>query len=353
MPSCALREGHPYSASILFRTRPCSTLFCFNAITRRDEDEARALVVAAQDKLREVTEERDMHRERASSLQRALEAVLRDCETAKVAVTAAAASVVEPTRAVVRRRSCAPKPGVVPDSPATRRQSVPEPSVERVTAVAEDPQKSDESSGGLGASSEISESETDAEVDDDVNDSVSDDANDCVVGDVDCGDVGAVAVTVKTVDERQSDNVEDSRGGGLLDKADSPRQALISFVEDATAGDPSRDSGYGATGTIVVSAAVSNGDGVSSVEAARQVSGALRGGGERDLLKFDDGNADIDEDDAAAVAAQEKKLAAWLSALEIRRSDAIRYACSLVADGFDSGEVRGEKGRYGSSGPQR
>ncbi|CAM9122136.1 unnamed protein product [Ectocarpus sp. 12 AP-2014] len=50
------------------------------AAQRRDEDEARAIVAATANRLREVQEEADMHRQKAASLERALEAVLKECD---------------------------------------------------------------------------------------------------------------------------------------------------------------------------------------------------------------------------------------------------------------------------------
>ncbi|CAN0538100.1 unnamed protein product, partial [Ectocarpus sp. 12 AP-2014] len=50
------------------------------AAQRRDEDEARAMVAATANRLREVQEEADMHRQKAASLERALEAVLKECD---------------------------------------------------------------------------------------------------------------------------------------------------------------------------------------------------------------------------------------------------------------------------------
>lgn len=57
------------------------------------------------------------------------------------------------------------------------------------------------------------------------------------------------------------------------------------------------------------------------------------------MLPVGEENASGDLDDSDDDAAAQQRLAGWLSGLKIRRPDAARYARSLVADGFDSGEA--------------
>lgn len=351
--------------------RPSAPTF-FVICARRDEEEARALVAAARKKLQEIIEERDMHREKALTLEQALEAARKGRETASTAVVAdiPASSSVEANAAVAQQASTkreeehvdmsvltlaeeSPPLAAVSDTRVVIRSNVEHVAgTECLTVAASAPSlllgvgdpSGHARNSGLSPSSEISESETDAEVDDDVTtdeiingDVMNDYASDGVQKGVD------LAVTLKGIDDRKNGIGNGNPRGGISHKgsdSSSPRQPLLSLGEDVNVLEttPKDDENIG--------------DLVSSAESAVQSSRGRpvhevnvpyeRGGSSgHDMLGVSDKlsrhGADVNEDVEAL--AQEKKLAAWLSGLEIRRSDAMRYASNLVADGFDSGEV--------------
>lgn len=335
---------------------------------RRDEEEARALVTAAKEKLQEIIEERDMHREKALTLEQALEAARKCRETASIAVAAdiPASSVVEENAAVeeaLTKREDedadmsmgasvltlaeeTPPLAAVSDTRVVTRSNVDHVAGTECLTVAPslliaigDPSGHARNSG-LSPSSEISESETDAEVDDDVinDDVINDYASDGVQKGVD------LAITLQGIDERNASLGNGNPRGGISHKdsvSSSPRQPLLSLGEDVNVFEitPQNDESFDDL-VAPSEAAVQSSWGRPVYEAnAPYERGGSSGHGLLDVRgKLSSRGTDDSDEDIEALA-QEKKLAAWLSRLEIRRQDAMRYASNLVADGFDSGEV--------------
>lgn len=164
------------------------------------------------------------------------------------------------------------------------------------------------------------------------------------------------------------DDINDAADGdsGNGDGASAP--SLLLGVDDP---DASGSVEASATATPSLLLGVDDPDASGSVEASAAAPSLLSGvddhalqpepradegdaaGAESSLLEFGEKTADRDSTTAAAAtgtggsdgaedggeAAVVERLAAWLSGLKIRETDASRYAGRLVADGFDSEEV--------------
>lgn len=356
---------------------------------RRDEQEARALVTAVEDELRGVREERDMHRQKAESLETALEAVLQECSKAEAATPRMGGSQagcgmdsprgVEPAIATGAEEQApglaerVPVPAEADENAAPFSESSldsnPNPNAnanpvvelrtesdpcshaagqtERSDAVGEDGvTKTDSASTPsllLDACSEDdgSDGRERSEVHLLPFDGDSGGDRSSQGGDVEAADPKVTCSSSVTtgpeclqngsspsgVDKDLLDVKDEGGGDGGLEDA-----AVCNTAADNTHGDGIPENGRG--GNLLHlhdedgNYAGSEPDVENSVgDAGRDNDG---GDGQR-------GGYDHEGDDGGAAA--QETLVTWLADLKIRRPDAVHYAESLVADGFDSREV--------------
>ncbi|CAM9104805.1 unnamed protein product [Ectocarpus fasciculatus] len=137
--------------------------------------------------------------------------------------------------------------------------------------------------------------------------------------------------------------VDDPDAGGSSEASATATPSLLLGVDDPDAG--------GSTSAAAPSLLSGVDDHARQPEPRADEGGAA--GAESSLLEFGEKTADRDSTTAAAAtgtggsdgaedggeAAVVERLAAWLSGLKIRETDASRYAGRLVADGFDSEEA--------------
>lgn len=311
-------------------------------VGRRDEDEARAMVAATVSKLRDVSEEADMHRQKAASLERALEAVLKECDELAAAVAAG--------------------------GPPARAESEAEAGA---GAGAQDVSRA-------GESVDLSESGTALE--DDGEEGVHEEEEEAAAKDDESGDVGqnqagsssaatdAAAAPSLLLGVDDAADPADAVGTPslLLGVDDPPQPADLPHGEQA--GGPGDKEHLPAASAPSLLVGVDDPPQQPTPPPGVIVGGSEQGGSqevEPSLLEFEDGGGGGDEtfptvaangnvdsgdgdgegDDGGSDASEDsegaavEKLTAWLMGLKIRRTDAARYARSLVDDGFDSGEV--------------
>lgn len=348
---------------------------------RRDQEEERALLAAAADKLRRVALERDAHRERAASLERTLAAVLGEYEiAAAAAVGDAAASVADP---VAEGRTSKPTAisaagaavstadseeaekeagnGAEKEGVATNKEgllAVREP--ELVVVVGDDGDIGNPDGDAAGVVQEsggnLIESKAGGEVvevEETLKDSRAHDGNGIIARG---GDRPVMSLNQDYEDsdepagqKEEQPNDDDIallpfKGATDAVKQDKDAHASSPF-EGAT--DGVRD-GYERTAERVGAERITSCgidrikvEGIKvdrELQPVEAVVGTPAAAGEREC-EGGKGPGEEEEgsgDDEAAQA----RLSTWLSGLKIRRSDAARYAGSLVTDGFDSEEVR-------------
>ncbi|CAM9453683.1 unnamed protein product [Ectocarpus sp. 8 AP-2014] len=369
------------------------------AAQRRDEDEARAIVAATANRLREVRQEADMHRQKAASLERALEAVLKECDDLVEAAEAAGARGLAedsatgeeeeeeeeeegcPVSTAAAAAAAAPSMLLGVDSPAAGSSDA---SLPLLLLGEGDPsqQATGEAEPSLlnfgGGDGEEEAHPT----------SPSPSAG---AGAPACGEPEPAEGT----EGAEPSGSEEGSSYGEDDEASDEEAQLDSSSEQSAAAEPSMilgvdddaadgDSGSGdAASAPSLLLGVGDPDAAGSSEASASAPSLLlgvddpdaaeasasapslllgvddqsrqqsspqgeAGGAGSSLLDFGDKTGDQHSTTAAAAndggedggeAAVVERLAAWLSGLKIREPDASRYAGRLVADGFDSEEA--------------
>lgn len=365
---------------------------------RRDEEEERALIAAAEEKLRQVTAERDLHREKAKSLERALAAVLKDCEIAASLPPAAADggetdASAKASAATTCGEASAETAGVVVDAEAVEELGGGEPTTKGAALVPLVDEAGGDGDGEPHSEGDVMSESGSEEPEEDVGTDESDEEGDSEEDGDDRssyrghdddrslitfdrtggGDAALMSFEDESGNCKNSSSSSDVNG----DDSSSNGPALLVFGEDNKenqdfAVSNGNEAQGVATGISQTVASISIGDRnnnhqaasytgdstaaaiTSTGEGVNVVGDALVGEGAGVTLAGEHEGGETYDEPTVAVAAQEvgeeedsgddeaaqAKLAAWLSGLKIRRTDAARYAGSLVADGFDSGEVR-------------
>lgn len=299
-----------------------------------------------------------MHREKATSLEKALENVLKECELAATAIAAASH---DPGQQLVAEEAA------ITEAMATGETTT----MPEVNLTPEVPSQRDllgshkkiargDTRVNGGSSGDISESETDGEVEEDEEMEEGNDIRSPTSGSgsTSMGDTPLVlfdaspnwataessATNLQTLSQIQTQGQgegqmkDEGTTNGPADRenrlcmSQHGRQAeKLDKVPESEANTATHGKGEDGVGLGMEHGPVDKITRITQTsEAGSGISGPeVRGSG------IVERNQDIDDDEATR-----QKLATWLSHLQIRRFDAERYARRLVEDGFDSGEVR-------------
>eukprot|EP00752_Nemacystus_decipiens_P014799 g13175.t1 len=334
------------------------------AAQRRDEDEARAMVAATASKLRDVSEEADMHRQKAASLERALEAVLKECD--ELAAAAAAASAGGSQAGTETEAEAGAGAGAGPQD-FTSEAGGPVSELSGADTVEDDGDEGEEEG-------EESEKDEEAESGDVRHQAGSSSA----AADTAAAAAAAPSLLLGIVDDDDDDPADAAGTPSLLLGVDDPPQRARSPPPPHGEQDkgPGREEGSPAASaapSLLIGVDDPPQEPTPTPGAVAVVDGGSEQGGSEDggpsLLEFEngrsgddmttsapaanggvtrgdgDGDGDGKDNDGGSVDSEDseeaavERLAAWLMGLKIRKTDAALYARSLVDDGFDSGEA--------------